>query len=71
MEQTHLVTWIRTTETWPVPGVPVLASTKDRVYILQLHMGRPQMKDDYSWMDRLGKRSDIQFADVIAWAELP
>jgi hypothetical protein len=54
----------------PPPSGKVLVSTKADVHILQFNKGREQMNDPH-WMDPVGRRSDIQFKEVIAWAELP
>jgi hypothetical protein len=47
-----------------------LASTKNSVHILQYHKGQEQSTQSDFWMDA-GKKSDIRFEDIIAWAELP
>jgi hypothetical protein len=70
MHQTDTIIWIPISEKLPPSGL-VLASTKDSVHVLQYHKGQEQITHSDFWMDRLGKKSDIQFEDVLAWTELP
>ena len=70
MRQTDTIIWIPITEKPPPSGL-VLASTKIDVHILQYSKGPAQMAHGEFWTDRLGKKSDIRFEDVIAWSELP
>ena len=49
----------------------MLASTKIDVHIPRYSEGPAQVARGEFWLDRLGKKSDIPFEDVIAWSELP
>ena len=68
--QTDTIIWIPISEKLPTSGL-VLASTKDSVHILQYRKGQEQITHSDFWMDQLGKKSDMRFEDVLAWAELP
>jgi hypothetical protein len=70
MHQTDTIIWIPISEKLPPSGL-VLASTKDSVHVLQYYKGQEQVTHNDFWMDRSGKKSDIQFEDVLAWADLP
>jgi len=70
MHQTDTIIWIPITEKSPPSGL-VLASTKIDVHILRYSEGPAQVAHGEFWLDRLGKKSDIPFEDVIAWSELP
>jgi hypothetical protein len=67
--QTDTIIWIPISEKLPPSGA-VLASTKNSVHILQYRKGEEKSMHSDLWMDA-GKKSDIQFEDIIAWAELP
>jgi hypothetical protein len=67
--QTDTIIWIPISEKLPPSGA-VLASTKNSVHILQYRNGEEKSMHSDLWMDA-GKKSDIQFEDIIAWAELP
>jgi len=70
MHQTDTIIWIPITEKSPPSGL-VLASTKIDVHIPRYSEGPAQVAHGEFWLDRLGKKSDIPFEDVIDWSELP
>ena len=67
--QTDTIIWIPISEKLPPSGL-VLASTKNSVHILQYHKGQEKSTHSDFWMDA-GKKSNIRFEDILAWAELP